>query len=368
MYMFVVSLIIIASLFIMGFQTLKNYKYKELADSRAKAVPWLMGIDVLLFAADMAAGGEVCGRMVADLVLSLSVMLTLLSSVWKPKTAAKIVKVLAGVQLVLVLIYIMCALKVIPLPGDRFVLSLTVVLSIVLSSLFLYSLWSRIREVKSVMKSGTVWANLCLSVDSIYLVSIQMSVFLFIFVSCLVGSLDGMHACLAVLLLGSSLAASGLRVVFDSAFVLLHKHERRIVESMKISHVEIASTVDSKLDEMYRDVYERVVVLFEMKKPFLNSDLTINDIVKVVFTNKVYISRAISHYTGRNFCQFVNYHRVIYSMETFRKNPEMKVAELATTSGFNSVVSFSMAFRLFMNENPSDWCRKERLRLLKTKK
>ena len=101
---------------------------------------------------------------------------------------------------------------------------------------------------------------------------------------------------------------------------------------------------------------------------YLNSSLTINDVVKVVFTNKLYISRAISQFTGRNFCQFVNYYRVTYSVRTFRDNPALKVAELALMSGFNSVVSFSMAFRLYMGESPSDWCRKERSRLIRRKK
>ena len=98
----------------------------------------------------------------------------------------------------------------------------------------------------------------------------------------------------------------------------------------------------------------------------LKSDLIIDDLVKVVFSNKLYISRAISQITGRNFCQFVNYYRIMYSVETFRANPELKVTELASLSGFNSLVSFSMAFRLYMNENPSDWIRKERTRKTKS--
>lgn len=368
MYVFVVSLVIIASLSILGFLAFKNYRYKELADDRSRIVPWLMGVDSVLFSADLASGGDVCSRMTADMILSLSAMLAVLSSVLRRSAMMRIVNATVVLQLAFALLYMMCALKLLPLPGERLVLTMIMLLSIAVSWLFVHSLWSRIHEVRAVMKAGTVWSNLCLEVDSLYLISMQMTVSAFLLVCLLSGRAGGVHACLAVFLLGAELVAAGLRVVFDSAFVLLHKHERRIVESLKISHVEVASAAGSKLDEMYRGVYERIVVLFEIEKPFLNSDLTINDIVKVVFTNKLYISKAISHYTGRNFCQFVNYYRVIHSMETFRKSPEMKVSELATSSGFNSVVSFSMAFRLFMNENPSDWCRKERLRLLKTKK
>ena len=57
----------------------------------------------------------------------------------------------------------------------------------------------------------------------------------------------------------------------------------------------------------------------------------------------------------------------MYSVEAFRDNPELKATELANLSGFNSLVSFSMAFRLYMNENPSDWIRKERNRKAKSR-
>ena len=107
---------------------------------------------------------------------------------------------------------------------------------------------------------------------------------------------------------------------------------------------------------------------FEKDKPFLNGNLSINDIVAVVCTNKLYISRAISQHTGRNFCQFVNYHRVMYSVDCFRRNPDLKVTELWSMCGFNTIVSYNMAFKLFMGENPSDWCRKERIRIFRRPK
>ena len=144
----------------------------------------------------------------------------------------------------------------------------------------------------------------------------------------------------------------------------MRERETRILESLKISQVEMANGVKP---DAYRDLYDRILEYFETERPFLNNNLTMNDIVKVVFSNKTYISRVISLYTGRNFCQFVNYYRVAYAMERFRDNPSLRVAEMAMKSGFNSVVSFNMAFRLFMNENPSDWCRRERQRIVRRK-
>jgi YesN/AraC family two-component response regulator len=143
--------------------------------------------------------------------------------------------------------------------------------------------------------------------------------------------------------------------------------ERRILESLKVAVVELPNDI-TRTDATYQDIYDRIVAYFETEKPYLRSDLIIDDLVKVVFSNKLYISRAISQITGRNFCQFVNYYRVIYSMQCFRENPDLKIYELATMSGFNSIVSYNMAFRLFMGENPSEWCRKEKTRKIKNKK
>ena len=156
------------------------------------------------------------------------------------------------------------------------------------------------------------------------------------------------------------------RISYDSLFVVCRENERLIIESMKISTAE-SSAAANREKAVYKDLYDRLVAYFEAEKPFLRGDLTINDVVEKVFSNKLYISRSISHYTGRNFCQFVNYYRVMYSVDCFRQNTDLKVSELWSLCGFNSIVSYNMAFRLFMGENPSDWCRAEKIRLSRKK-
>ena len=175
-------------------------------------------------------------------------------------------------------------------------------------------------------------------------------------------------SCMVMPLVLLEMVAIGLKILYDSAFVVMHDHERLIVESMKISRVDSGVGGEMRGEDQYEELYERILFYFEASKPYLDGDLTINDVVKVVYSNKVYISKAICHYTGRNFRQFVNYYRVMHSMDLFRNNLEFKVTELAAKSGFNNLVSYTMAFRLFMNETPSEWCRKERAKILKPKK
>ena len=106
---------------------------------------------------------------------------------------------------------------------------------------------------------------------------------------------------------------------------------------------------------------EAVEKLFEEEKPYLDENITVGDIARRLYTNKAYLSRAIKEHAGKNFCQYVNHYRIMYAMEAFRENPWLRVAELADISGFHTIVSFNMAFRLVTDESPGEWCKRVRL-------
>ena len=100
--------------------------------------------------------------------------------------------------------------------------------------------------------------------------------------------------------------------------------------------------------------------LFDTDKPYLDENITVGEIAKKLYTNKAYLSRVINDHTGKNFCQYVNYYRVMYSIQAFKENPGLRVYELAEMSGFHTIVSYNMAFRLVTNETPSEWCKRVR--------
>lgn len=248
-----------------------------------------------------------------------------------------------------------------------FYMVMPVVSCCVMVIVYVYGIYIRLRDVKYVMKSGSVWTNVTLSVDSIYLVFILLTTVLYVATSAACAEDNALCIAVFTLIYTSIYVALSIRILNSSAFVVMTEHERKILESMKISHGDNAQESAGTV-MLYKNLYDRVLDYFTECKPYLNPKLTINDVVEVVFSNKVYISKAISQCTGRNFCQFVNYYRIIYAVELFRTDTNLKVLELATKSGFNSVVSFGMAFRLYMGEKPGDWCRREKFRLEKLKK
>ena len=108
-------------------------------------------------------------------------------------------------------------------------------------------------------------------------------------------------------------------------------------------------------------LYDKVTALMENKKPYLDEEFSLQDMGAMVFSNKTYLSKTINVYSGRNFRQFINYYRVLYSIELMKKDPHLRVTELAAMSGFHSVVTYNMAFKLNMNETPSEYMIKVKL-------
>ncbi len=107
-------------------------------------------------------------------------------------------------------------------------------------------------------------------------------------------------------------------------------------------------------------IYARVVALMEQKRPYLDDEFGLEDMAMSVFTNKSYLSKTINVMSGRNFSQFVNYYRVQYCMELMRKDPHLKVMDLAMMSGFHTTVTFTMAFKLNVGETPSQYLERVR--------
>ena len=107
-------------------------------------------------------------------------------------------------------------------------------------------------------------------------------------------------------------------------------------------------------------LYDRCCRYMTERRPFLVESFNLQDLANAVFTNKAYLSKTINNFSGKNFRQYVNYYRVMYSMELFRKNMGLRIIEMAQLSGFHSETSFLRNFKEVMGERPSIWCSRMR--------
>lgn len=355
----------VSSLVMMLFQFVKNLRYKKISNVKSEILPWiLLSLVTTVLVNTIASRTLTLYSLMLDVVLAVSPILFVSSSFWNMESMRKLVCLFPVLDISLIFYYVMSHLGFFPLLSPEYFLCASFIVVIILVVMIITGIWRFLYNAKLVLRSGSVWYSVSLSVEMVYLIIFLAIMCAIAYTSLVKGNVADLLLYVEVVLLWLMMLALSFRILGDNMMVFFNRMERRIMESLKVSAVEVPNDV-TKNDKVYQEIYDRIVSYFEVQKPYLRSDLMMDDLVKEVFSNKLYISRAISQITGRNFCQFVNYYRVMHSIETFRSNPELNVTELAHQSGFNSLVSYSMAFRLYMNENPSDWIRKERNRMSK---
>lgn len=97
-------------------------------------------------------------------------------------------------------------------------------------------------------------------------------------------------------------------------------------------------------------VREKVIQLFEEEKIYLNKDLTIWEVARLIGTNRTYISSVINNDFKQNFSSFVNSYRMKHAQAIKSQKPNINKEDLADMSGFGSVSSMHRVFS-HLNKN-----------------
>ena len=131
----------------------------------------------------------------------------------------------------------------------------------------------------------------------------------------------------------------------------------RILHVPPVSPFQKLETVS--MDEAQRMdlLFQRIEAYMQREHPYLDDGFTLAALAKEMLTNKGMLSKTINTKSNRNFCQYVNSYRIQYAVSLMKKDHRLRVVELSLMSGFHSVASFNMAFKLFMNDTPSEYMR-----------
>jgi hypothetical protein len=191
----------------------------------------------------MSIGDVLYPRLMFDMSVAGTAMFIMTSSVWTSDSGRIIAIIVSGIMAAVSLFYILCLTGLLTVPGTVFFIWSSSIMTIASAVLFIVGLWLRIRNVREVMRAGSVWVSLSLAVDSIYIMTMFTFIMvygLFVLSGCDDNSFIG---CLVAVLYVGILTAFGSRIVSDSLFVFMQRHERRIVESMKVARARGATTI-----------------------------------------------------------------------------------------------------------------------------
>jgi len=121
----------------------------------------------------------------------------------------------------------------------------------------------------------------------------------------------------------------------------------------------LENELDIQIDELsfggQKKLLEKVLILFNDQKVYMDSKLNIQDIAQAVGTNRTYVSSIINQQFNQNFCTFVNNYRVEELENILRKHPEYTNQLLAESCGFGSVDSLKRAVSAKTDQTLPEW-------------
>lgn len=104
-------------------------------------------------------------------------------------------------------------------------------------------------------------------------------------------------------------------------------------------------------------ILTRIKVYMETEKPYLDSNLKLQQLAKQLELSPHHVSQSINELDGQSFSDFVNQYR-IQEAQSMLKDPnqaDKKIIHIALDCGFNNKASFNNAFKKVAGITPSEY-------------
>jgi AraC-like DNA-binding protein len=110
-------------------------------------------------------------------------------------------------------------------------------------------------------------------------------------------------------------------------------------------------------DKQAEDYLERLVLIVESTRPYLNRDLSIQDLSDLTRIPRHHITQVLNEKHKKNFFTFINEYRVKEVITRFSdpKNNNFTILAIAFDSGFNSKTTFNSIFKNQTGMTPSEY-------------
>jgi len=114
--------------------------------------------------------------------------------------------------------------------------------------------------------------------------------------------------------------------------------------------------------EKARLYLENLLKLMETEKPYIDSELTLNQLAEMLSITPHNLSEIINTRLNQNFFDFINRYRVEEVKKDFGdpQKQHLKILSIALDAGFNSKSSFNIIFKKHTGQTPSEY--RKRLR------
>lgn len=144
-------------------------------------------------------------------------------------------------------------------------------------------------------------------------------------------------------------------------FIIIYSTEQILFRKSPLEELNTETAEEnSEQQEISSAEQEKLEAWMQKEKPYLNPNFQLMDLRAVLPMNRTYLSQFINSTYGCSFYQFTNTYRIEEAKRIMRENPDMKMADVASLSGFASQAVFSQVFSKETGISPLKW-NKERI-------
>lgn len=111
---------------------------------------------------------------------------------------------------------------------------------------------------------------------------------------------------------------------------------------------------DEKALTQNRLLIEKLHRVLEEDMVFLRPDIHIDDVAKLICSNRTYVTRLMRQEYGLTFIEYVNVARIQYSQKLLYSSNKT-LDEIAELSGFQSTSNYCRAFKRYIGTSPLAW-------------
>ena len=135
---------------------------------------------------------------------------------------------------------------------------------------------------------------------------------------------------------------------------------RHPFSAMRQSTQEFLQGIDSgPMAGVATSGYDKIMDSFKQymdkEKGFLNPSLSIEEIARVLNSNRTYVSKLVNLYYGMSFRDYLNKKRLDYSKQLMNDEPDASLDYISAKSGFQSSTQFIRKFRETEGLTPTVW-------------
>lgn len=150
---------------------------------------------------------------------------------------------------------------------------------------------------------------------------------------------------IAILIIAITAIGTAL-IIYRQKTLYYRNNFEKYRQSVKRMDIQLQNSDRKESSDADKELYLRIESLMKNGKCYREKDISLNKLADMLDSNRVYVSKAINHYSGTSFHSYINMYRIAEATSILSESGDKVILKnLAEDLGYNSLQVFYRAFQ-----------------------